>query len=180
MREIRFRGKVVLVRVLHWLGTRWPRRDASAADSPADLPSTPDLLVALSLIQGAGLGLFARRPFAEGEVACEYVGVPLTTLQALHTPDWRYLVGLGTNSRGRRVWVDGRPATDVPARYINHSFDPAKRNIRTEADPDAERWVLRAARPIAADEELYYDYGRLHWYCFDRDLLPTYRNASGN
>lgn len=181
MGEIRFRARVALVRALHWLGTRRPRPVPLAAEpgDPAELPSTPDLRVAPSLIPGAGLGLFARRPFAEGDVVCEYVGVPLTTLEALRTPDWRYLVGLGRNSSGRRVWVDARPATSLPARYINHQFDPARRNIGTEVVPDAQTWVMRAGRPIAAGEELYCDYGRLHWHCFDRDLLPVYRSSPG-
>lgn len=177
MAEMAFHGKVALVRTLHWLTCRVPRDTRSLPDpvDPAQLPESPDVLVAPSTIPGAGLGLFARRRFSTGEVTCVYTGVPLSTLGALRTPDWRYLVGLGKNRYGRRVWLDARPTPLVLARYANHHFDPARRNLRTQPVPDEEKWVMRAIRPIDAGEELYCDYGRLHQHCFDRGLLPPRR-----
>jgi hypothetical protein len=174
--EIRFHSRVALVRALHWLACRYPLSDASApAPAEATEPSSgPDLLIAPSLIPDAGLGLFTRRPFDEGEQVCVYSGVPLSTLQALRTPDWRYLVGLGKGRHGKRVWIDGRPVTSAVGRYVNHHFDPGMRNIRTEMATAEALWVMRASRPIGAGEELYCDYGRLHWHCFDRELLPAY------
>lgn len=179
MAGLTFQGKVALVRTLHWLACRFPRSDAAAAapGGTAGLPCSPDLLVAPSNIPGAGLGLFARRQFAAGEVVCVYTGVRLSTLEALRTPDWRYLVGLGRNRQGRRVWIDGRPTPSVLGRYANHQDDPARRNVRTQPRPDEEEWVLTASRPIAEGEELYLDYGRLHQHCFDRGLLPPGRRA---
>src|SRR5690242_5095489 len=108
MAEIRFHGKVALVRLSHWLACRFPRKDTSRPSTadPGEPPSSADLRVAPSLVPGAGLGLFARRPFAEGEVVCVYDGVPLSTLEALRTPDWRYMVGLGKTRQGKRIWID--------------------------------------------------------------------------
>lgn len=182
MADLRFHGKVAAVRTLHWLACRRPLRGAEPPPvvDPAELPDSPDVEIAPSRIPGAGLGAFARRAFAEGEVVAVYSGVRLSTLEALRTPDWRYLVGLGRNRDGARVWLDARPVPTMLARYVNHSFDERHRNLRAEVLPDAEQWVLRAARPIEAGEELYCDYGRLHWHCFDRDLLPAHRAvASG-
>jgi SET domain-containing protein len=147
---------------------------------PGELPTSADLRVAQSLIPGAGLGVFARKSFAEGEVVCDYEGVQLSTLDALRTPDWRYLAGLGKTGEGRRIWIDAQPTPSLLARYINHHFDPAMRNIGTQPVPDEGRWVMRAARPIAQGEELYYDYGRFHLHCFDRGLLREHRRRTSS
>lgn len=176
MAEFGFHGRVAILRVLHWLGCRFP---LPSAPTPVvtDPPTGADLLIAPSLIPGAGLGVFARRAFAEGEYVCTYSGTRLSTLEAMRTPDWRYLVGLGKNRHGRRVWIDARLRPEFPARYINHHFDVERRNIRTEAAPDREAWVMTASRPITAGEELYYDYGRLHWRVVDRDLFAASRRG---
>jgi hypothetical protein len=175
---VRFHAKVGLVRLLRWLACHYPlplRPEGPPVD-PLTLPGRPDLLVAPSLIPNAGLGLFAGRAFAKGELICFYTGIRLTTLEALRTPDWRYMVALGKNRQGERVWIDARPTLHVVARYINHQFDPARRNVETMADPDEARWRMVASRPIAAGEEFYYDYGPHHWHCFDRGLGPdSYR-----
>ena len=172
MAEIGFHGRVALLRVLHWLGSRFPL-PGGPTQTPADPPGDADLRIAPSLIPGAGLGAFARRPFAEGEEVCVYTGERLSTVQAMRTPDWRYLVGLGKNSDGRRVWVDSRRTPEVLARYVNHRFDAARRNLRAEARPDDGTWVMTATRPVAAGEELYCDYGRFYWHSIDRDLLAA-------
>jgi hypothetical protein len=165
------------VRLLHWLACRHPlphRPDGPPVD-PLTLPGQPDLLVAPSLILNAGLGVFAGRAFAEGELICIYTGIRLTTLEALRTPDWRYMVNLGKNRHGERVWIDARPTLDVVARYINHHFDLARHNVATKCLPDEAEWRMVAARPIAPGEELYCDYSTIHWHCFDRSLGPESR-----
>nr|WP_294168695.1 SET domain-containing protein [uncultured Sphingomonas sp.] len=179
-REIRFHMRVALVRLVHWIACRYPLSTPAIATAvdPMILPGRPDLIVAPSLIPSAGLGVFAGRPFAKGEVTCVYVGVTLSMLEALRTPDWRFMVGLGKNRHGRRVWVDARPVPTVVARYVNHHFDPKRRNIRTETFPDEGKWVMRASRSIMEGEELYCDYGRFHWYCFDRQLLHLFRRQA--
>lgn len=177
MEAVRFHARVSLIRLLRWLACRFPLPEPAlpAALEPHGLPGRPDLVVAPSLIPGAGLGVFAGRAFAAGELTCSYTGIRLTTLQALRTPDWRYMLTLGKDRHGRRVWIDARPTLDVVARYINHHFDPARRNIATMAVPDEARWLMIASRPIAPGEELYYDYGAIHWHCFDRSLGPGSR-----
>lgn len=136
--RLRFYGKVAMIRLAHWLGCRVPRRQLPTPPplDPQDLPGRPDLVVAPSSIPNAGLGVFAGRDFALGEIVCRYHGIRLTTLQALRTPDWRYMVLLGKKRDGRRAWVDSRPLLAVTARYINHHFDEAQRNLQTEPLPD--------------------------------------------
>ena len=177
MEAVKFHARMWLIRAVHWLACRYPlpQPELPAAIAPEDLPGRPDLQVAQSLIPNAGLGVFAGRAFAEGEVTCSYTGVRLTTLQALRTPDWRYMLILGRDRHGKRVWIDARPTVNVVARYINHHFDPARRNIRTTPRPDEERWLMIASRAIAPGEELYSDYGPIHWHCFDRGLGPESR-----
>lgn len=180
MDTVKVHARVAAVRLARWLACRVPRAQPPmpAPIDPARLPGRPDLLVAASSIPGAGLGVFAGRSFDEGEVTCVYTGIRLTTLEALRTPDWRYLVVLGKNRRGERVWIDARPTLEVVARYINHHFEPGRRNIAPEPVPDEAKWLMRASRPICAGEELYYDYGAIHWHCFDRSLGPRSRQRN--
>ena len=180
MEAVKFHARVAAVRVARWLACRSPlaQPPKPAPIDPVDLPGRPDLVVEPSSIPGAGLGVFAGRAFAKGEVTCIYTGIRLTTLEALRTPDWRYLVVLGKNRRGERVWIDARPTLDVVARYINHHFEPGRRNIVPEPVPDEAKWLMRASRPIHKGEEFYYDYGAIHWHCFDRSLGPRSRQRS--
>ncbi|MGY1716804.1 SET domain-containing protein-lysine N-methyltransferase [Geodermatophilus sp. SYSU D01106] len=175
MAKFKFHSRVMLLRTLHWLGCRFPVNGRSTP-TPSELPSSPDLLVAPSRIPGAGLGAFARRPFAPGEEVSVYSGTTLSTVQALRTPDWRYVVGLGKSRKGRRVWIDARTRPEVLARYVNHHFDAERRNIRTDVRPDDGTWVMTASRPIAEGDELYCDYGSFYWHVVDRETL---RGRSG-
>jgi SET domain-containing protein len=107
-----------------------------------------------------GAGIFAARPIKKGEHIFEYVGERISKAES----DRR---GLALIEKARR---DGGAAVfiftlddecdldgDVPdnvARLINHSCKP-----NCEAwNIDNHIWIC-AARPIAAGEELTYDYG---------------------
>jgi hypothetical protein len=156
-----------VLRALHWLGRLAPRRVPPTPDT-AGFTGDDRVRVAPSLIPGAGLGAFAARDFAAGEVVCEYTGEVLTSLQVARTPDWAYVMGLGRDRTGRHVWLDPRAQPAAWGRYLNHHDDPARRNVVVERRPDERRALLVAARAIARGEELLYDYGARYWAVMGR------------
>lgn len=113
--------------------------------------------VRASLVPGAGLGLFALRPFEAGDLVGEYAGDLLTFWQQQRTPDWTYVAAAGPDR-----FVDAGPYPHVKARYINHHFDPDRINARYVDAPD-HRIFVHTTRRIAAGEEIYADYGPRYW-----------------
>ena len=107
-----------------------------------------------------GYGLFAQDFIPQGERVIEYVGERITKAEAERREE-RRLARRAAGGDGcvyvfevnQRHDIDG----DVPenmARRINHSCDPncETQNIRGQI------WIV-AARDLAPDEELTYDYG---------------------
>lgn len=98
-----------------------------------------------------GTGIFAGRALASGERIAPYVGERISKEEsARRRADGNvYIVHLDEQ------WdVDGlNPEND--ARFANHSCDA---NCELVWEPDGVLW-LRAARAIAAGEELCFDYG---------------------
>jgi hypothetical protein len=174
--------KDFVIRVLHGVLSRlFPRDDGEPSENrpppPGGLGGNDRLVVKPSLIAGAGLGCFADRHYRQGEVVCAYTGTVLTTLQMLRTTNWVYMMGLGKDAGGRRIWVDGRVYLGMKARFINHHVDPRKWNLRQQHRPAEKTCVLTANRDIEEGEELYLDYGARHWRCFDR--LPDGARQAG-
>lgn len=101
-------------------------------------------------------GVYTIVPIKKGKIVAEYTGPRLTNAGADeiydHSPR-TYLFGL----------VDGEHVIDGDgiAAFINHSCDP-----NCEADEIRGRVIIRAIRPIAAGEEIAYDY---NLYDGDRD-----------
>lgn len=101
-------------------------------------------------------GVYTIVPIKKGKIVAEYTGPRLTNAGADeiydHSPR-TYLFGL----------VDGEHVIDGDgiAAFINHSCDP-----NCEADEMRGRVIIRAIRPIAAGEEIAYDY---NLYDGDRD-----------
>ncbi len=121
------------------------------------MSKNPPVVVRRSRIQGRGV--FATRDIAEGEAIIEYTGALITHVEAdaqcddegmrrhhtfLFAVDDRYVIdgGRGGNE----------------ARFINHSCDPNCESVIVR-----RRVFIHALRPIAAGEELLYDY----WYVTD-------------
>lgn len=109
-------------------------------------------LVRRSRIQGRGG--FATRDIRKGERIVEYVGERISWKEA----DRRYDDdGMGRHHTflfavTSRTVIDG--AVDGnDSRFINHSCDP-----NCEAIDEKGHIYIDAVRPIAAGEELYYDY----------------------
>ncbi|NBV52052.1 MAG: SET domain-containing protein [Verrucomicrobia bacterium] len=99
----------------------------------------------------AGLGLFARRDFAPGERISPYSGTVTGQPPSEASSDGKvYALEI---SPGR--WLDGSSA-DNPSRHANHACHPNAELIWH--DPESAAW-LTALQPIAAGEEITFDYG---------------------
>jgi hypothetical protein len=127
------------------------------AVEPCDVADDPDwLVVRPSLVSGAGEGLFTTRFCPKGTRLCQYKGTRLTGLQLLRTPNWKYIANYGFD-----FFLDAREHPEVKARFVNHHFDPASRNVDAEY-VDGNIYFF-ATRDIEPNEELYLDYGEEYW-----------------
>lgn len=116
-----------------------------------------------SRIQGAGSGLFATRAHAKGAVVCEYMGIIWPNTVAWKRPDKSYLMRLGDGK-----YVDALYSYNVLARYINDCRGRnGGYNVVFEKRPHEDKALVIAMRDIAADEELYVDYGRFYWIAYN-------------
>ena len=142
-----------------------------ATDEPPRPPPPPnaDVVVKTSRLPGAGLGLFAVRAFAVGELVCEYTGTVLDSA-ARSLEDKSYLMKLGQG-----VFVDARTHYEVHARYINDCRDKRVHNVSFDKRPSEQRALVVASRPIAAGDELYASYGQLYWLGADMRGEPSAR-----
>jgi hypothetical protein len=122
------------------------------------------LIVAPSLVPGAGLGLFADRDYEIGEIVCTYIGMQLTPLQMLRTRDWTYVMDCGKDRSGRRIHIDARHQPRSKAAHVNHHFDRSKVNIVCDERADERKTLLLASRRILCGEEIYMDYGVKYWH----------------
>lgn len=99
----------------------------------------------------SGLGLFATRAFEAGERIAPYVGDRLSTPPAVSSPGQAtYLVEISPG-----LWLDGSAPTN-PARHANHACLP---NAELILDAAAGHPWLVALRPLAAGDEITFDYG---------------------
>jgi SET domain-containing protein len=128
-----------------------------------------------------GYGVIATRAFAPGEVIAEVDGVAWRDEDNL---DDRY-----------SLWIEDGLYFDMvdQTRWINHSCDPnAEVDTGTETDDGKGVWArIVARRPIAAGEEIAYDYAfpahlaepcrcgspRCRGMIVDEDLLPLAPSA---
>ena len=104
------------------------------------------LIIRSSAIHAAGC--YTTTPIRKGARVAEYTGHPLTKAeadQAYEASPITYLFGLGDGS----VVIDGHSA----AMFINHSCD-----AKCETSEEKGRVWIKAIRPIAAGEEITYDY----------------------
>ena len=146
--------------------------DDEPATPPAPRPPPPpnaDVVVKTSRLPGAGLGLFAVRAFAVGDLVCEYTGTVLDSA-ARNLEDKSYLMRLGEG-----VFVDARTHYEVHARYINDCRDKRVHNVSFDKRPSEQRALVVASRPIAAGDELYASYGPLYWLGADMRGEPSAR-----
>ena len=102
-----------------------------------------------------GKGVFALRPIAAGETIIEYKGELISWPEALrrhpHDPSDPTHTFYFHIDDGRVIDANVRGNA---ARWINHACDP-----NCEADEADGRVFIKALRPLAEGEELFYDYG---------------------
>ncbi|HVQ77451.1 MAG TPA: SET domain-containing protein-lysine N-methyltransferase [Candidatus Binatia bacterium] len=129
-----------------------PSGAAGAGDGPDSGATVPAIGIRPSPIQGQGV--FALRAIPAGTQIIEYTGEMITAEEADNRYDdttmERHHTFLFSLDDGRCIdaGVNGNEA-----RFINHSCDPNCAAIET----DGHIWI-EAMRPIAAGEELTYDY----------------------
>jgi hypothetical protein len=108
------------------------------------LISNPDVEVRESGIPAAGLGVFAKRSFKEGEVVCEYTGQVLSLLQALKSTDKSYMMG----GFGLNVHLDARECPESMGRYINDPLNESKVNVKFVKIKEERKALVLALRDI--------------------------------
>ena len=106
----------------------------------------------------AGLGLYTARRIRKGERVIEYTGT-LLRADIGYAGGGRYLFEVNRN------WVIDGTGRENLSRYINHACKP-----NCEPIVRGHRIVIYARRPIAAGEELTYDYGKEY---FDEYIKPN-------
>ncbi len=116
-------------------------------DSGASPPAIA-LNVYLAYKPGIGLGVYAQRPFQQGEFLFSATGavIPVQTRYSLQI-DW-----------------DKHLDVYPPARYLNHSCEP-NMGVRTNEHGLPDFYALRA---IAKDEEVRYDYAMTEYRHYER------------
>jgi SET domain-containing protein len=109
-----------------------------------------------------GSGVFALRDLPAGKRLVQYRGVLRTQAEVDAMPDGDSESGHTFLFTLNDAWIiDGGSGGNV-ARWINHSCDPNCEPLLYEADDgDAthDRIFIETIRPIAAGEEVTYDYG---------------------
>lgn len=121
------------------------RRRGGPSDPIECCTVTADLRVGDSPI-GAGRGVFARRPFAAGEVIehCPMLIADEEQGAALEIGAEGYVF----------TWGEGSTALALGfGSLYNHSFDPNATTLETD-----DELVISALRDIAADEEIFINY----------------------
>lgn len=125
---------------------------ASDAASPRAGTGTRRLQVRRSPIHGKGV--FATVDLAEGEFLIEYKGELISWDEALRrhphdpaNPTHTFYFHLDDGHV-----IDGGVGGNS-SRWINHSCDP-----NCEAEQDGMRIFIKTIRPVAAGEELFFDY----------------------
>jgi SET domain-containing protein len=98
-----------------------------------------------------GLGLFAAKPIAKGELIVEYTGRRIPTQQA-HERERR--TGCKFMFELNNRWtIDGSSRRNI-ARYVNHACRP-----NAEFELLRSKLMLRACKALAPGDEITCDYG---------------------
>jgi SET domain-containing protein len=118
-------------------------------------PSSPSRRIQTRRSGVHGKGVFAVQDIAKGETIIEYIGEVISWAQAQE----RHPHDPSDPNHTFYFHVDENRVIDAlfggnSSRWINHSCDG-----NCEADEEGGRVFIKALRPIAAGEELNYDYG---------------------
>ncbi len=114
-----------------------------------------------STIGGAGLGLFAMRPFLPGERVAHYGGERMTHDEYQERYEGQSMGAYGIEIDEDLV-LDARATTSGVARYAcDYHGSGNEPNAEFVAMIDEGEWVvwILAVRPIKVGEEIFVDYG---------------------
>ena len=116
-----------------------------------------------STIDGAELGLFARRRFKKGEIVARYTGDLIETDAGRDDANGfegsHYVLELS-----ERVAVDAARTNTADGRMVNDPRGSGRRaNVRFSVDQQRKRVTLRATKAIGVGEEFLLSYGRSFW-----------------
>jgi hypothetical protein len=113
-------------------------------------------------LKGAGLGLFARVPFAKGERIVEYKGKLRPWREAKHEDGHNgYLLRVS-----RTMAIDALPTKRALGRYANDARGLVRgHNLTNNAEyvVDGLRCFIEAKRNIRKGEEILVAYGPEYW-----------------
>ena len=122
--------------------------------------SQEGLRVKDSQVPNGGFGLHTTKRFPAGAKIADYKGEKLTRAAVGHR--YKMQQGQYVMCRSDRECFDARRTNSSFARYANDSRGtPFVNNARFTAGGDAP--ILRAARAIPADREIFVSYGGDYW-----------------
>ncbi|XP_078065541.1 histone-lysine N-methyltransferase SETMAR isoform X2 [Mustelus asterias] len=113
-----------------------------------------------------GWGLRTLEPIRRGRFVCEYSGEVISLseasrrIQSQTSVDMNYIIAVRehlSNGKVLETYVDPTHIGNV-GRFLNHSCDPNLYMVPVRVNSLVPRLALFAARNIAAEEELSYDY----------------------
>lgn len=116
-----------------------------------------DFDIRASTIEGAGRGLFAKRPIREEDTIGHYTG-EIITEEEFHDPERPFSAYVLWVCRTHIILGEGPKANYT--RYINHSDQPNAFLVVSS------RWKtarFEALRDIAPGEEIFFNYGEDYW-----------------
>jgi len=127
-----------------------------------DTMGSRNMLLAVSSIDGAGIGTFARGNFAKGFVLGVYTGTTPVTVEQISART--YVSDYAFSDAASGIAIDAADPQSCTARYTN---DALCRRCNNAAFAIREGVVcLTTLRPISRGEEILVGYGRAYW----RDL----------
>ena len=117
-----------------------------------------------SLIDNAGLGLFAKKGMKENEIICSYEGTEITQEQLNNSYGDRDYVASAYCEPGSAVlkFIDARGRDDCYGRYANDPLDDLIVNAKIQWREG--KMVLVAMVEIEEGDEIYVSYSRDYWY----------------
>ena len=147
-------------------GSRCQRMTTRTRYCPQHLKSIWGVSVKESSVPGAGLGLFAERPFKKGENIVEYRGHVVILLDPSSSDsedeDSEPIGGPYVVQTTRHMFIDAA-RTDSEGRYVNAAPAGKKNNAQLVYDSRKKVANVRAREKIAAGKEIFMGYGGAYW-----------------
>lgn len=138
-------------------------------------PSSKTLLVKVSTLPNAGMGLFTKVDVKKGDIVTEYKGRRRTWAQVEEDVDNGYIYHIDDNNV-----IDAQKNINTFGRYANDAAGLARvPGLRNNAEyfEDNNRVYIRATRNIAAGKEVLVSYGKRYWKQVKENILEDMKNG---